>query len=156
MWFTNFFLLLISPLQAPTILPLLPCLGLLHPAWQMSIVAVVAVVTMAEEEAGSTTGWAWLAWPQSTSPHQGQPWAGRRPSMLRARRRWWAMLHQVEGQGLGLEGAGPSPRPAPRKGRDNTIALSPRNRQRRQLQGRHGPYSVSRSRTPSAGPASAS
>ena len=148
--------LLLSPLQAPTTLLLPPFLGLLPPAWLMSTVAVLATSTMMEEGAGSTTGLEWWAWPRSTSPHRGQPWAGRRPSTLRGRRRWWAMPQRVESQGLGREGAGPSPRPAPRKGRDNTIALSPRNRQRQQPQGRHEPCFVSRSRTPSAGPASAS
>lgn len=156
LWFTNFIvLLLFSPPQAPTTLPLPPCLGPRPPTWPMSTVAVVAMVTPVEEGVGSTMGWVWWAWLRSTSLHQGRHWAGRQPSMLPARRRWWATLHQVEGRGLDQEGAGPSPQPVPRKERDNTIARSPRNRQRRQPQGRPGLSSVSRSRTQFAGPASA-
>lgn len=148
MLFDNFisfpllFPFLLLSLQAPTTLPLPPFLGLLPPAWPMSTVVVVAMATMMEEGAGSITGWAWWAWPRSTSPHQGRLWAGRRPLTLRGKQRWWAMLHRAEGRGLGREGAGPSPRPAPRNGRDSTTARSPRNRQQRQPQGRRGPCSV--------------
>lgn len=147
---------LFSPLQAPTTLLLPLFLVLPPPAWPTSTEPAAAMVTTAEEGEGSTMAWVWLASPRSTFPRRARPWAGRQPSMLRGKRRWWATPRQVEGRDLGQEGAGPSLQPAPRNGRDSTTLPNPRNKPRRQPRGRRGRCSVSRSRTPSEGPASAS
>lgn len=69
-----FFYLVFSPLQAPTTL-LLPLFRTpRRPAWRMSTGPAVAMATTAEEEGeGPTTGWAWLASPQSTFPRRARP-----------------------------------------------------------------------------------
>lgn len=84
------------------------------------------------------------AWPRSTSPHRGQLCPGRLPSMLPGRPSSWAVLAMP-----------PSPQPAPRRGKGSSMA-SRKNREPPRPLVPRGRCCASRSRTPSAGPASAS